>query len=643
MEKIRNLIDKLNYYTKLYDAGRPEITDKEWDDMYFELLDLEKETGIIYPDSPSQSIHFEEVSKLEKVEHNHPMLSLDKTKDWEEFVEYFKGHSVVGMCKLDGLTCCLTYENGTLVSAETRGNGIIGENILHNAKVIKSIPTKINYDKRLVIDGEMICTTENFKKFSEDYKNPRNFASGSIRLLDSKECKKRNLTFVVWNVVDGPYDTVIDNLKFVYDLDFLITPWVSSFDLDAKDFLIEQAKIYGYPIDGLVGRFNEIAYGESLGATAHHSRAAYAFKFYDEIYDTYLRDIEWTMGRTGVLTPVAVFDPIDIEGSVVERASLHNWTIMMETIGHPFKGQRVSVFKANMIIPQICDADIQKITEHADEHEYIPRPTICPVCGEEVRLEESDGGTINLICLNPQCDGKLINQIDHFVGKKGLDIKGLSKATIEKLIDWGWLTCKKDIFELYAHKDEWIKKPGFGPTSVNKVLATIDAAKNTKLETFIASLGIPLIGSVLSKEIVKHVKSYPELRELVDNNYNFFLWDGFASVKSDSLSNFDYTEADEIYKYLNIPEVTEEVTGSKNLENQVFVITGKLINFKNRDELKEQIMARGGKVVDSVSSKTTCLINNDKESNSSKNKKALSIGVPILNETEFLKKYFDFE
>lgn len=354
IERIKELTEELNRLTELYDKGIPEISDKEWDDMYFELVNLEQEYNYVMPNSPTQRINYTVVNELQKVKHNHPMLSLDKTKNWNEFIQYFMNKDVVGMIKLDGLTCSLRYVNGKLVSAETRGNGEEGEDILHNALVIKNIPKKINYTDELIIDGEIICTKQDFEGFKNEYANPRNFASGSIRLLDSKECDSRNLKFILWNVIKGPYNTVIDNFIEMQNLGFTVTPWTSSFDLDAKDFLVKQAEENGYPIDGLVGRFNDISFGESLGTTGHHSRAAYVFKFYDELYETKLLDIEWTLGKTGALTPTAVFEPVEIDGSIVERASLSNISIMKQTLGDcPFVDQVIKVTKRNCIIPKI--------------------------------------------------------------------------------------------------------------------------------------------------------------------------------------------------------------------------------------------------------------------------------------------------
>lgn len=639
--EIKSLISWLNQRTAEYDAGHPTVSDKEWDEKYFELERLEKETGIIFPDSPTQTIKYDVVNSLEKVVHNHKMLSLDKTKDWNEFLSYFGDKSVIGMLKLDGLTCSLRYLNGSLVSAETRGNGVVGENILHNAKVLTSIPQSIPYQEELVVDGEIICTADDFKAFADEYANQRNFVSGSIRLLDSKECAKRKLTFVVWNIIKGFSDdnSFLSRLQKIEKLGFTVVPWTSSFDLDAKDFLVEEAKELGYPIDGLVGRFDDVSYGNSLGETGHHAKSAYAFKFYDETYETKMVDIEWTMGRTGVLTPVAVFEPIEIDGSVVSRASLHNVSVMYETLhGGSWVGQEIEVFKANMIIPQIASANPRP----PQGVKMIPMIEKCPICGQPTQIEESDSKIKTMVCKNPDCDGKLINRLDHFLGKKGLDIKGLSKATLGKLIDWGWLNSCGDVFSLNRFRDEWIKKDGFGPKSVDKILAAIDEGSHCDLDAYICALGIPLIGSTASKALAATFKTWNDFINAVENNYSFYQLANFGREMSQSILSFDYTEARFIaHNFISFKTPSFTVSKDGLLQGKVIVITGKLEHFKNRDELKALIESNGGKVASSVSSKTSYLINNDSKLNSSKNQNAKKLNIPILSEKEFLEK-FDF-
>ena len=639
---LKSLVEQLNKHTKLYDEGRPEISDKEWDDMYFHLENLEKASGIVLEDSPTRRVIYQAVNELEKVEHSHKMLSLDKTKDLEVVKGFIGNNEFIAMCKMDGLTCSLRYENGKLVRAETRGNGLVGENILHNAKVVAFIPKKIPYTETLVIDGEVICTKKDFQKFSSDYKNPRNFASGSIRLLDPKECAKRDLTFVAWDVIEGLQDVpkLIGRLNTIHTFGFKVVPYVIANNDMINDDLIDiiktQAELNSYPIDGAVFKFNDIEFGKAQGETSHHFKNAIAYKFYDEVYKSKLQTIEWTMGRTGILTPVAVFDTIDMDGSNVSRASLHNISVMTETMGGAYVGQEVEVFKANMIIPQIYSAANAPDTSV----ELIRIPDICPVCGGETKIIDNDGVKV-LMCLNNNCEGKLINKLDHFCGKKGLDIKGLSKATLEKLVDWGWVNSIFDIMVLINHRSEWIKKPGFGVKSVDKILDSIEEAKFCTLDAFISSLGIPLVGRTVSKELVKHISTYEEFRQKVDEKFDFSAYDGFAGSKTLAIWNYDFTEADKVFPYLFFVEDKKEEASSAfgNCQGMKFVITGKLNTFKNRDALKRVIEEGGGKVVDSVSKNTNCLINNDVNSTSTKNQAAKKLGIPILTEEQFINRF----
>ena len=649
-DKIRFLVRYLNECTKAYDEGNPKITDEEWDNKYFELQALEQETGLILSNSPTQSISYEVVNALQKCEHNHKMLSLEKTKSPQEVASFIGNKNFLAMCKMDGLTCSLTYRNGELVSAETRGNGLIGEDILHNARTLPSIPRKIPCMNELTIDGEIICTYTDFDKFSSEYKNPRNFAAGSIRLLDSKECATRKLTFVTWDVLtpmffdDGIEYRLDQKLNYLMPFGFTIVPYIvqnGSFINDYETIITEiqeMAKSNGYPIDGVVFKFNDCAYGRSLGETTHHFKNALAYKFYDETFTSQLLDIEWTMGRTGVLTPVAIFEPIDMDGSTVERASLHNLSIMDELFGPlgAFKFDEVEVFKANMIIPQI-----KSVKHKSCYEEYtINRPEVCPVCGGEVNIRDS-GDSLFLVCTNPSCDGKLINRLDHFCGKKGLDMKGISKATLEKLIDWGWLDDFTGVFELGRFKDEWVKKPGFGIKSVEKVLNAIDTGSNCELHQFIAALGIPLIGSTASKELAKHFKTWEEFVSAAESGFAFYTLPNFGGEMHRSIVEFNYAEARLLvnhYIHFNVPEVAPAPTG-ESLAGKTFVITGKLTHFKNRDEIKSKIEALGGKVTGSVSKNTDFLINNDVNSTSSKNATAKSLGIPILSESDFIQTF----
>lgn len=635
MEEMKELVDRLNYLTKKYDEGHPEVSDEEWDELYFKLVQMEEDMGIHLDESPTQTIIYQVVNELRKVEHNHKMLSLDKTKDIEEVKKFLgKDNDYVAMCKMDGLTCSLRYIGGKLISAETRGNGIIGEDILHNALVIPSIPKTIPYPEELIVDGEIICTYEDFKPFSDTYKNPRNFAAGSIRLLDSKECAKRNLTFVAWDVIKGfPNDNnVYSRLLLLTFNGFTIVPFEKGSVEHCIEWLTETAKCMSYPIDGIVFKFDEVDFGKQQGETAHHFKNAIAYKFYDDEYETTLQNIEYSMGRTGILTPIAVYEDIDIDGSVCNRASLHNLSIMTELLGDlPYKGERIWIYKANMIIPQVSKAEKRNSSE--DFHFDIPK--ICPVCGSRTAINESS----QLYCTNPDCDGKLINKLDHFCGKKGLDIKGLSKATLEKLIDWGWVNNCVDLFSLQDHAKEWVVKPGFGAKSVEKILDSIEESKNCSTEAFIASLGIPLIGRTIAADLAKRFETYEALSKAIDEGYDFTKLPGFAWAKSQALTNFDYTEADKLYGILNVkPAPTVIEVSEQPLKDMKFVITGSVKHFKNRTELQNLIEKCGGKVVSAISKNVDYLINNNAESTSAKNVAAKKLGIPILTEEEFLEK-----
>ncbi len=647
INRIKELISELNYHTKLYDEGNPIITDEQWDKLYFELFDLENQTGYYLPESPTQKINYEVVNDLKKVKHNHPMLSLQKTQSIEEINSFINNKDYIIMLKIDGLTCSLGYEDGNLISAETRGDGEIGEDILHNAMVVKNIPKKIAYKGKLTVDGEIICKTHHFKEFENEYKNPRNFASGSIRLLDSKECAKRNLSFIAWDAVNyyGVDDHLEDveklsgRLSFLNSLGFEITDFTTlgNFSEHNIEFFKDSAKDQGIPIDGLVVKYNDCKYYDSLGNTDHHFRGGIAFKFYDETYETKLIGIEWTMGRTGVLTPVAVFEPIEIDGCEVSRASMHNVSVLNEILGTPYIGQKIEVYKANQIIPQIKSAAKSDVLGG----KYLFAPKICPVCGGKTEIHQSISGTIELLCMNPQCEGKLINRLDHFCGKKGLDIKGLSKATLEKLIEWDWVKSYEDIFNLYIYRTEWMNKPGFGEKSVNNILNAINESKNCDLDKFIAALGIPLIGSRASKDLMTHFLAWPNFIKAIETKFNFYELPNFGAEMHSSLVNFDYKEAINLadnYLMIRALEIGETETASE-LKDKTVVITGKLNYYKNRDELKSIIESLGGKVSGSISSKTHYLINNDVNSTSSKNTTAKKLDIPIISEEDFRQMF----
>lgn len=650
-------VKQLNEWTKAYDEGHPVVSDKEWDDLYFEVQEFEYlHPDLIDPNSPTQKIDYKVINELKKVKHNHPMLSLNKTKDIEEVKSFIGDKDYIVMAKMDGLTCSLHYEGGKLVSAETRGNGEVGEDITHNALVIPSIPNKINYKESLTIDGEIICTYNDFKPFANEYKNPRNFASGSIRLLDSKECAKRNLTFVAWDLIEPSdqvpiFERLSDKLCVLEDLNFLTVPCIlpeiclfTKTPLEMIEYIKYASIEEQYPIDGAVIKYDYIKDYDAAGRTDHHFKGGLAYKFYDEEYETRLKYIDYDVSRNGILTPVAVFEPIDIDGSTVERASLHNMSVMYDTLGRdPYHGERIKVIKANMIIPQITWADKRDYGEIVAaggatcDRNGLDGLFVCPACGSICDIYITESGVEELRCDNPQCDGKLVQRLDHFCGKKGLDIKGLSEKTLEKLVDWGWVNDISDIPKLKKYGEEWMHKPGFSFVSVSKILKSIDdALAEAPLAAFISGLGIPLIGTKVAKQICEHVETWREFRDLIHEDFDFTAWNGFGYEMNRELHDFDYEQADQIVEYVTFkPE--EHQDKSVKLDSKIFVITGKLTNFKNRQELVNVIENAGGKVSSSISSKTNYLINNDINSTSSKNKKAKELNIPIITENELME------
>lgn len=632
IEKIKELTGLLNKASDTYyNTGNTIMEDREFDTLVEELRNLEQETGFVMATSPTHKVGYEVKSELQKVAHNHPMLSLAKTKDWNEFVQYFCNKDVIGMLKMDGLTCSLRYINGELVSAETRGNGEIGEDILHNIKTVKTVPQKIPYKDELIVDGEIICTYQDFEPFSTEYKNPRNFASGSIRLLDSNECAKRPLTFVSWNVIKGFDDenSFLRKLVLIDELGFTVVPWTSSFDWDAKEFLVNKAKKLGYPIDGLVGRFDDIKYGESLGATSHHSNAAYAFKFGDETYETTLRGVEWNTTRTGIIAPVAIFDEVDLDGALTTRATLHNLSIIEQLeLGI---GDTITVYRSNMVIP--------KIDNNLTRSNTLKIPKTCPCCGKPTEVKYTDNSKV-LMCTNPDCAAKKLARFTHFVSRKCMNIDGLSERTLEALISNNLIKNFRDIYHLNEHLDKLYTIDGMGKKSVENLLNSIEKSRDVKLENFIAALGIPNIGLSAAKAISKKFNGshYDFVLALANDNYDFSQIDDFGEITNKSLHDWWHSK-DPMIELLPIEVnfIVENDTGSSsNLDGKSFCITGSLTHYANRNALVKAIEDNGGKYVSSVSKKTNYLINNDKTSTSGKNKKAIDLSIPIISEEDFL-------
>lgn len=645
--RIKRLIKQLNEYRdSYYNEARPVVSDAAYDRLFDELSELEKDTGIVYANSPTQTVGYVVKSELEKVKHSHPMLSLDKTKSVDDLVKFAGVKDCILSLKMDGLTCLLTYENGELVQAETRGDGEVGELITHNAKVFDNIPLTIDYKGHFEIEGEAIITYDDFNKINESlsedkkYKNPRNLASGSVRQLDSKIASQRHIKFIAWKVpTEVASNSFINRLQYAAELGFDTVPFLpirGNSNAEFINIVIEQlqrrANERNFPIDGLVATYNDITYGESLGMTGHHPKHSIAFKFYDEEVETVLKNIEWSMGKIGSLTPVAIFDPVEIDGTMVERASLHNVSILTKLDLQI--GDTIIVYKANQIIPQVKENLSAKDRESA----YIRIPSQCPVCESSTQIVKENDSEV-LMCTNPHCKGKLLGRVSHFVSKKGMDISGLSEETIKKFIELGWIAEITDVYNLEQHYDRLSTMSGFGRKSVDKLRKSIENSKTVRLDKFITSLSIPGIGTSQSRELVKVFNTWDDFRDASVGCYNFTQIDGFGDVLNKNIHSWfkDMCGIADNLASLMTFEAKEKQNADNSLDGKSFVVTGKVFRFKNRDEVKTEIEKRGGKVTGSVTKSTYALINNDIESNSSKNKKAKELGVQIINEEQLME------
>lgn len=646
-ERMQELIKILNEASKAYYAEDREIMSNfEYDRLYEELEGLEKETGIVLSGSPTVSVGYESVEELPKERHESPMLSLGKTKSREELKDWLQGKEAILSWKLDGLTVVLTYRNGELFKAVTRGNGEIGEVITGNARTFKNIPLNIAFKGELVLRGEAVITYSDFEKINEEipeaeakYKNPRNLCSGSVRQLNNEITAKRNVRFYAFTLVSAEdvdfHNSREEQFRFLEKQGFEVVERkmvTSDTILSAISEFENKIPAYDVPSDGLVLTYEDIAYGKSLGRTAKFPRDAIAFKWADEIRETTLTEVEWSASRTGLINPVAIFTPVELEGTTVSRASVHNVSIVKELkLGI---GDRITVYKANMIIPQIA--------ENLTQSGNLPIPATCPVCGGETKIQNMND-TETLYCTNPECAAKKIKSFTLFVSRDALNMEGLSEATLEKFISMGFIHEYADLFHLTEHRDAIVDMEGFGEKSYANLVDSIEKARNTTLPRLIYGLGIANIGLVNAKMLCRH--------------FDYDL-DALQSAKEEELSDIEGVGdviAGAFVSYMNNPankekidhllpelhlEKPESSTENQNLAGLSFVVTGTLNSFENRNALKEEIEKRGGKVTGSVTSKTECLINNDVTSSSSKNKKAKELNVPILSEEDFLQKYF---
>lgn len=646
MERMRELVSLLNKASQAYYAQDTEImSNYEYDRLYDELMSLEKITGVILADSPTVKVGYEAVEELPKERHERPMLSLAKTKSREELKDWLNGKQGLLSWKLDGLTIVLTYSAGRLTKAVTRGNGEVGEVITNNARVFRNLPVSIPFQGELILRGEAVITYSDFTKINSEieevdarYKNPRNLCSGSVRQLNNEITAGRNVRFYAFCLVkaDGVdfHDSRQEQFAFLSGQGFdvveyrLVDP---DSILDAITYFEQRIADYDIPSDGLVLTYEDMAYGQSLGRTAKFPRDSMAFKWADELRETTLQEIEWSASRTGLINPVAIFEPVELEGTTVSRASVHNISILRGLkLGI---GDRITVYKANMIIPQIA--------ENLTGSDNLTIPDRCPVCGQPTQIKKVNE-VQSLYCLNPDCDAKKIKAFTLFVSRDALNVDGLSESTLEKFLARGFLHEFADLFQLSRYEEEIVQMEGFGEKSYRNLQESLEQARNTTLPRLIYGLGIENIGVANAKMLCRHFQfDLSRLRSATQEELAEI--DGIGEVIALSVRAFfdnqkNAEQLDHLLAQLNIAvEVIEE--GAQTLAGMNFVITGSLVHYENRNLLKEEIEKKGGKVTGSVTGKTTCLINNDTTSQSSKNKKAKELGVRIVSEEDFIEEY----
>ena len=642
-ERMKELVSLLNKASRAYYQEAQEImSNYEYDRLYDELKELEDELGITLSNSPTVNVGYEVVSELPKERHESPMLSLDKTKEVEELKNFVGDQKVLMSWKMDGLTVVLTYRDGKLYKAVTRGNGEVGEVITNNARVFKNVPVQIAYQGELILRGEAVIGYKDFEKINQEiedvdarYKNPRNLCSGSVRQLNNQITAKRNVMFYAFTLVQA--DGVDFQNSRACQMEWLKSQGFTTVEyyMVTRDTVEDEVTKFSskisendFPSDGLVLTYDDIAYGRSLGRTAKFPRDSFAFKWQDEIRETVLREIEWSPSRTGLINPVAIFDPVELEGTTVSRASVHNISIMEELeLGI---GDRIEVYKANMIIPQIA--------ENLTRSGVKDIPCKCPVCQGETKIRQV-GNAKALYCMNPECQAKHVKSFALFVSRDALNIEGLSEATLEKFISRGYIHTFADIFHLDQYKEEIQKMEGFGEKSYKKLTESIEKARTTTLPRVIYSLGIAGIGLANAKVICRELKYDVEsLLKVSEEELNEIQGVGEVLAKAFVGYFADAKHVENFRRLLNELTIPEEtVTKQQIFEGVNFVITGSVKHFANRGEVKELIESLGGKVTGSVTSKTNYLINNDVTSTSSKNKKANELGIPIISEETFLE------
>jgi len=636
IEKIKTLIEELNNASIAYYTSVPIMSDYDWDKKYEELQQLERQENIIFPNSPTQNVGYTVSDKLNEVKLDHLMLSLDKTKSINDLKKFAGNKQCIVSVKCDGLSTTLKYVHGKLVSAVTRGNGYEGIDVLQNVLTIKNIPKKIPYDDELIIDGETIIGWDTFNKINESkdsdkkYKHPRNLVSGSLLLLDSKEAAQRNMRFVAWRVIKGfSHESVYEDLQDSKECGFEVVPMIPYIGCEnlqtVLDTIKDVADVNNIPYDGAVMAYDDYSYGESLGKTDKFFRHSIAYKYEDQLYETVLKDIEWNTSKTGLINPVAIFEPIDLDGAITTRATLHNISYIKKlSLGI---GDRIRVYRSNKVIPKVHDS--------IDKSNNFTIPDKCPICGEETKIVKENDSEV-LMCMNDDCKGKLLGKLVHAVSKNSLGIDGLSEATLEKFISLGWLDSIKSIYHLSDYKSKMYNLEGFGKKSVDNLLESIENSRETTLDRFIYSLSISMIGKSTSKAIAEYFEY--DFGRFVTKTYSV---NCLGEVAYSNYKNYCTSHCDEILDLSNeftFVKPNTIMVNSLSLQEKTFVITGSLEKYGNRDELKSVIESYGGKVSGSVSSKTSYLISNE-PSTSSKSVKAASLGVPVITEEEYLEKF----
>lgn len=642
IKKMKKLIQELNKASyAYYGKDSPIMSDKEYDALYDELMMIQKETGTTLAGSPTQKVQGYVLDGFTKVTHSKPMLSANKTKDINDIIKFLRDYDWYCSYKLDGLTLVLRYNDGKFVQGITRGNGIIGEDVTEQCKFIDNIPMTIPNKHFFEVRGECVMSWNEFKRVNSTldtpYSNPRNLAAGTLRNLDLNILKQRKLSFVVFEMVHPSFTWKTEELDYLDSIGFETVRRLTDISTSINvSKCVEKMKpeYYEYPVDGLIFEVNNKEISKQLGSTSHHENCRMALKWKDETYPIKLINIEWTIGKTGVLTPTIVTEPVEIDGTIVNRASVHNVSIFKQF--RFTKGCTCNLYKANMIIPQ-CDSVENNYGEE------ITIPDKCPICGGETKIVKENDSEV-LMCMNDDCQGKLLGKLSNAVSRNALNVDNLSEATLEKFISLGWLNSIKSIYHLSDYKGKMYSLEGFGKKSVDKLLESIEKSRKTTLDRFIYALSVPMIGKSASKDIAKHFKyNFEEFYHCFSCGYGYF-WnlkvDGIGVVASNNIQKFAITYMDKVFelsKEFTFKIPSESNNAQNTLQGKTFVITGSLEKYSNRDELKSVIESYGGKVSGSVSAKTFALINNDIESSSSKNKKAKSLGVQIINEEQFMQ------